>query len=95
MSEVDVDGDRFEVIVVKIGRVNRRIFNAVVNEDGETATASITRTISTKEGVVEKRRIRKVRSEFGLLNAGDFHVVFMKITLEFMFRGVDGVYVNL
>ena len=36
-----------------------------------------------------------MRTKFSLLNASDFHIVFVKVILEFVFRCVDGIDVYL
>ena len=64
---MDVNSDGLEMVVVEAGCVDRGVFHAVVNEDGEAATASITRTVSTEQGVVEERRVRNMWTQFCFL----------------------------
>ena len=79
VSEMDVDCHCFQMGVVQRRSVDWRIFNVVMDKDGETASPAISRAVATQKDVVFERRVGVMRSKFGFLKTGDFHVVFMEV----------------
>ena len=78
MTKMDFDGLDFKVRigVDEIVDVHRRKLNVMTNKDGK-ATPATTDTISTKECIARKRRIRIVLAEFCLLDACNLNIVFV------------------
>ena len=52
VTEEDLDADDLQALVVKRRSVNWCIFDVVMDEDDEAATAAIARAVTAEEGVV-------------------------------------------
>ena len=97
MSKVNFDGLDFQMLVVGEESINIDWLklDVVVDEDGQTAPATTSRTIPPEEGIVSKRGIGHVGPKLRLLYAGDLDVIFMEENFELMPGSVDGVGVEL
>ena len=75
-----LDGLSFEMGVVAEQNIhiNRRKLDILVNKNGK-ATPTTSRAITSKKRVAGKRRIRGIRTELRLLDAGDFDIVLAKV----------------
>ena len=97
MSKVNTNGEGFQVRIVGEERIHvkRHILNALMNEDGQAATASIPWAILADKRVPRERRTARGRAELGLLQARDLDVVLMQERRELALRRVDPVDVEL
>ena len=87
MTQMELNCLNFQVgiIIRKIVRVNWRVFDVVVYEEGETTATIITRAITTKNRVIWENRIRAGKTEFSFLDTCNFNIVLVKINSEFSF----------
>ena len=86
MAEMNLDSLDFnvEVVEMKAIDVNRNKFDVMTDENGEAATPTSTRTITTEKSISREARVLGRRPEFGFLNTGYFHVVFDQERAEFI-----------
>ena len=87
MTQMELNCLHFQVgiIIRKIVRVNWRVFDVVVYEEGESTATIITRAITTKNRVIRENRIRARMTEFSFLDTCNFNIVLVKIDSEFSF----------
>ena len=97
MAEMHFDGLNFQMVVVgeKIVGVDGFELDVVMDEEEETASPTITRTIAADDGIVRKRRIGVTRTQLCFLNAGDSDVVFGEIRGQFIFGRLDAIDVEV
>ena len=96
MTEMDVDGLQFEMEIAINNTINVNLgkFDIVTDEDGQ-ATTTTSRPIAAEKCIAGEYRIRSLRTEFRLLNAHNFYIVFVEKYRKFSLRRADTVDIDL
>ena len=96
LTEVCLDCQNFRrVIIGENATVRHPIGDGVVDEGDKSPTATPGRVIAPDIGIVCELLEREVHAEFGLLTAGDQHLVAMQEVLQFCVAVEDAIAVEL